>query len=36
LIAIPQHFLQADVQAGLDRLAKKARERGVTLPCTRM
>src|SRR5258705_13120561 len=31
LIAIPQHFLQPEVQAGLDRLAKKARERGVDL-----
>jgi lysine 2,3-aminomutase len=31
LIAIPQHFLQADVQAGLDRMAKKARERGVDI-----
>ncbi len=31
LIAIPQHFLQAEVLAGLDRLAKKARERGVDI-----
>jgi len=31
LIAIPQHFLQSEVQAGLERLAKKARERGVDL-----
>jgi lysine 2,3-aminomutase len=31
LIAIPQHFLQADVRAGLERLAKKARERGVDI-----
>jgi len=31
LIAIPQHFLQAEVQAGLARLAKKARERGVDI-----
>src|SRR5260221_14671734 len=29
LISIPQHFLQPEVQAGLDRLAKKAREPGV-------
>jgi lysine 2,3-aminomutase len=31
LIAIPQHFLQPEVQAGLERLAKKARERGVDI-----
>jgi lysine 2,3-aminomutase len=31
LIAIPQHFLQSEVQAGLERLAKKARERGVDI-----
>jgi len=31
LIAIPQHFLQHDVQAGLGRLAKKARERGLDI-----
>jgi lysine 2,3-aminomutase len=31
LIAIPQHFLQSEVQAGLARLAKKARERGVDI-----
>jgi lysine 2,3-aminomutase len=31
LIGIPQHFLQADVLAGLERLAKKAFERGVDL-----
>ena len=31
LIAIPQHFLQADVLAGLERLAKKARERGIDI-----
>jgi lysine 2,3-aminomutase len=31
LIAIPQHFLQPEVQAGLARLAKKARERGVDI-----
>jgi lysine 2,3-aminomutase len=31
LIAIPQHFLQDDVQAGLGRLAKKARQRGLDI-----
>jgi lysine 2,3-aminomutase len=31
LIAIPQHFLQDDVLAGLDRLSQKARERGVDI-----
>ena len=31
LIGIPQHFLQGDVLAGLERLAKKAFERGVDL-----
>ncbi|AKF82491.1 lysine 2,3-aminomutase [Myxococcus fulvus 124B02] len=31
LMAIPQHFLQDSVLAGLDRLAKKAVERGVDL-----
>jgi len=28
-IGIPQHFLQAKVQAGLARLEKKARQRGA-------
>ena len=31
LIALPQHFLQSDVLAGLERLAKKAREKGVDI-----
>ncbi len=31
LMAIPQHFLQDSVLAGLDRLAKKAVDRGVDL-----
>ncbi|MCI0570833.1 MAG: lysine 2,3-aminomutase [Myxococcaceae bacterium] len=31
LMAIPQHFLQDSVQQALERLAKKARERGVDL-----
>jgi lysine 2,3-aminomutase len=31
LIGIPQHFLQSEVLAGLERLAKKARERGVDI-----
>jgi lysine 2,3-aminomutase len=31
LMAIPQHFLQDSVLAGLDRLAKKSREKGVDL-----
>ena len=31
LMAIPQHFLQDSVLSGLDRLAKKAVERGVDL-----
>src|SRR5690606_28236863 len=31
LMAIPQHFLQDSVQQGLERLAKKARERNVDL-----
>ena len=31
LIAIPQHFLQPEVLAGLERLAKKGRERGVDI-----
>ncbi|RKH38732.1 lysine 2,3-aminomutase [Corallococcus sp. AB050B] len=31
LMALPQHFLQDNVLAGLDRLAKKAVERGVDL-----
>ena len=34
LIAIPQHFLQSEVLAGLERLAKKARERGVDIAGT--
>jgi lysine 2,3-aminomutase len=31
LIGIPQHFLQSEVLAGLERLAKKAREHGVDI-----
>jgi lysine 2,3-aminomutase len=31
LMGIPQHFLQDAVLSGMDRLAKKARERGVDL-----
>jgi lysine 2,3-aminomutase len=31
LMGVPQHFLQDAVLAGLDRLAKKANERGVAL-----
>ena len=31
LMGLPQHFLQADVLGGLERLAAKARERGVDL-----
>jgi lysine 2,3-aminomutase len=31
LTGIPQHFLQSEVLAGLERLAKKARERGVDI-----
>jgi len=31
LIALPQHFLQSEVLAGLERLAKKAREKGVDI-----
>jgi lysine 2,3-aminomutase len=31
LMGIPQHFLQDDVLAGMERLARKARERGVDL-----
>ena len=31
LMGIPQHFLQDEVLQGLDRLAKKSRERGVSL-----
>jgi lysine 2,3-aminomutase len=31
LMGIPQHFLQDEVLQGLERLAKKARERGVDL-----
>jgi lysine 2,3-aminomutase len=31
LMGLPQHFLQDDVLAGLDRLARKAIERGVDL-----
>jgi lysine 2,3-aminomutase len=31
LIGIPQHFLQSEVQAGMERLAKKARQRGVDI-----
>ncbi len=31
LMGLPQHFLQEDVLAGLDRLAKKSHERGVDL-----
>src|SRR3984893_8554857 len=31
LMAIPQHFLQDEVLAGLERLAKKARERNVDI-----
>jgi len=31
LMGLPQHFLQDDVLAGLERLAKKARERGIDI-----
>lgn len=31
LMGVPQHFLQDEVLASMDRLAKKARERGVAL-----
>src|SRR4029077_14573250 len=31
LMGIPQHFLQDEVLQGLERLAKKARERGVDI-----
>jgi lysine 2,3-aminomutase len=31
LMGLPQHFLQPDVQAGLERLGRKARARGVGL-----
>jgi lysine 2,3-aminomutase len=31
LMGLPQHFLQEDVLRGLERLAKKARERGVDI-----
>jgi lysine 2,3-aminomutase len=31
LMGLPQHFLQDDVLRGLERLAKKARERGVDI-----
>jgi lysine 2,3-aminomutase len=31
LMGLPQHFLQDDVRHGLERLAKKARERGVDI-----
>jgi lysine 2,3-aminomutase len=31
LMGIPQHFLQDEVLQGLDRLARKSRERGVSL-----
>jgi lysine 2,3-aminomutase len=31
LMGIPQHFLQDDVLAGMDRLAKKAQAKGVSL-----
>src|SRR6266446_1577934 len=31
LMALPQHFLQDDVLRGLERLAKKAQERGVDI-----
>lgn len=31
LMGIPQHFLQDDVLAGLERIAKKAHERGVSI-----
>lgn len=31
LMGIPQHFLQDDVRAGLERLARKARERGIDI-----
>src|SRR5262245_27244235 len=31
LMGIPQHFLESDVLKGLERLARKARERGVSL-----
>lgn len=31
LIGIPQHFLQDDVLAGFDRMAKKARRNGVSI-----
>jgi lysine 2,3-aminomutase len=31
LMGLPQHWLQADVRAGMERVAKSARERGVSL-----
>jgi lysine 2,3-aminomutase len=31
LMGLPQHFLQADVQEGLERLGRKARERDVSI-----
>ena len=31
LMGLPQHFLQPDVQQGMERLGRKARERGVSL-----
>jgi lysine 2,3-aminomutase len=31
LMGLPQHFLQPEVQAGLERLGEKARRRGVSL-----
>jgi len=31
LMGLPQHFLQDDVLAGLERLAKKARQRGIDI-----
>jgi len=31
LMGIPQHFLQDDVRMGLERLARKARERGIDI-----
>ncbi len=31
MMGVPQHFLQDEVLAGLDRLAKKAQQRGVSL-----
>jgi lysine 2,3-aminomutase len=31
LMGLPQHFLQPDVQAGLERMGRRAHERGVSL-----